>query len=132
MSNFSYNYPSVWTTDGTINNVSITNGNTATSAAIDNNGYILTDISVTVTYGTTANQGINIYVLSDIDGTNYQNVNDGPWGFQMAYSTSTTYHAQFTVLANMVQKFQILLQNNTGATVAACYVRYKQATIQQS
>lgn len=121
------NWDTSWTTTS-ISAATITNGSSSTTAAISNDNKIATEISVTVTYGGTASKGLEVYVLGDVDGTNYEAVADGPWGIEMKKSTSTTYRARFMVSALDYSSFKVHLVNGTGASVTAVTVRYRQAT----
>lgn len=87
-------------------------------------------ISVEIAYGATANQGIYVYLLPAVDDTNYATVNDAQWSVEMPSATSVTRYFTFAVAGEQVDKFKILLENNTGATVTAT-LRYKYSTIDQ-
>jgi len=115
-------------TNTSINSSAVTTGSTATSAAISNDVKIVTEVSVTIAYGGTATEGVKVYLLRDIDGTNYETTNDMPWGFQMPFSTSVTRYRSFTVSGSSISKFKILVSNASGATVTAS-VKFKQATV---
>lgn len=121
------NWADTWTATS-IAASSITNTGTATTAAISNDGKSGTEIGVTIAYGSTADAGVDVYVLREVDG-NYETVNDRPYGFQMPYAISTTKYRTFTVMADRVSKFKIYIENQTGATVTAT-ISYKQATIE--
>lgn len=121
------NWDNSWTATS-IAASSITNTGTATTAAISNDGKSATEIAVTVAYGTTANQGVDVYILRDVNGT-YEAVADRPFGFQMAYGVSTTFHRTITVMADRVSQFKVFVFNQTGATVTAT-VNFKQAVVE--
>ncbi len=119
------NWPISWTT--AINAASVTNGSSSTSSAISNDNKTATEISITVVYGATASQGLNVYILRDVDGTNFEAVADRPWGFVMEKAVSTTFRKTFTVSAYEASQFKVHVVNNTGASVTVT-VRYQQAT----
>ena len=131
ITSYNPNYPASWT-NSSINGSTITDGSNATTAAIDNDNITGTEISVTVVYdATTADEGVKVYVLRDVDGTNYEAVVDGPWSFMMPYTINTTHRRTFTVLGNNTSKFKVEVTNDSGASVTAT-VRYKQFTIDQT
>ncbi|MAT39199.1 MAG: hypothetical protein CL946_06315 [Ectothiorhodospiraceae bacterium] len=122
MSNATFSWSDSWTATS-IFEASIGNGSDATSAAISNDGKIATEISVEVAYGTTATEGVKVYVLRD--GVAYETENDKPFGMSLQYSTSTSYRKTFTVRGDEVSRFKILITNDSGDTVdASAY--YKQ------
>lgn len=128
MATFNPAWDANWT-NTSINGSTITNATTSTiTTAISNDVKIVTEVSVTIAYGGTATEGVKVYLLRDVDGTNYETTNDLPWGFQMPFSTSVTRYRTFTVSGSSISKFKILLSNNSGASVTAT-VKYKQATV---
>ena len=123
------NWDASWTTTS-INNSTITDGNTATTAAIDNDLKAVTEISVEVTYdNTTATEGLKVYILRDIDGTDFEAVADNPTGFQLAVSVSGTHRKTFPIPGDRISKFKVHVTNDSGASVTSTSVRYRQATI---
>lgn len=108
-----------------IDGTAINNEAALTSDAISNHLKLDTEVSVAIAYGATANEGVVVYVLGDTDGTNYETVDDAPWGFDMPYAVSVTRRRRFTVPAQ-VGSFKLLLTNDSGAQAAAT-VRYRQA-----
>lgn len=99
-----------------------------TTAAISLDGVSGVEVSVTIAYGGTFDEGVMVYVLRDIDGTNYEAVADGPWQFEMPGSTSTTYRRQFHVPAITGSSIKVHLVNDSGASVTAS-VSYKAASM---
>jgi hypothetical protein len=127
MGTFGQDWTLDWTTTS-INGSSLSaSGGQATTAAISNDGKLDTEVSVTAAYGagTVGASDCIVYLLRDVDGTNYEAIADGPWGFSLAKTASTTHRRTFTVPAS-VGRFQILVRNNTGVTVTAT-VRFRQA-----
>lgn len=126
MSSITPNWETAWTTTS-ISASAITDGSSSSTAAISNDLKSESEVSVTILYGSTATEGVMVYVLRDVDGTNYEATTDGPWGFMMPYTVSTTHRRAFTVSGDRISSYKIHLVNNTGASVTAT-VRYKQAT----
>jgi hypothetical protein len=127
MTTISTNWDSSWTATS-IASSTVTNTSTATTAAISNDGKSGSEVSVTIAYGGTVNQGVKVYILRDIDGTNYEAVTDKPWGFEMPSSVSTTYRRAFAVCADRISNFKVHVTNDSGASVTAT-VKTRQATI---
>lgn len=129
MATFNPNWDTSWTTTS-INADALTPSDTIqTASPISNDGKAVTEISISVTYDSGAVGGITVYVLRDVNGTDYEDPdNDLPWGFAMPYAVSTTCHRLFSIPGNMISKFHIYISNDSGddATVT---VSYKQATI---
>lgn len=113
-----YDWAASWTADGTISGSNIADAGDATSDEISNDGDLATEVSIEIAYGATANEGVKVYVLRDVDGTNFEAEADSPWGFEMPYSTSTTHRKTFTVPGS-ISAFVILLTNDSGAQVTA-------------
>lgn len=105
----------------------ITDTNFQTSTAVSNDITLGTEVAVEVAYGGTVDEGVKVYVCrEDGDGT-YEDpsANDTPWGFEMPSAVSGTARKSFTVPPS-IPRFQIVLENNTGATVTVS-VDYRQA-----
>jgi len=126
MPTFNPAWDAAWTTTS-INSTSIVTAANSTTAAISSSVKIVTEVSIAIAYAGTATEGVKIYVLRDIDGTNYETVNDMPWGFQMPFAASVTRYRTFTLSGVAISKFKILVSNASGGTVTAT-VRFKQAT----
>lgn len=88
-----------------------------TSVAVSLDGKLAAKIGVTVAYGATVNQGVKVYVLGLVDGTNYEGEADSPWGFEMPATVSTTHRRVFTIPAGLHDSFKILVTNDSGAQV---------------
>lgn len=128
MTSINPSWPASWTATD-ISATSVDDASSASTSAISNDDKIATEVSLEVTYGTTADEGVKIYILRDVDGTDFENPNDNPWGFQMPYTTSTTHRRTFNVPAERTSKFKVHISNDSGAAVTAT-IRYKQATIE--
>jgi hypothetical protein len=120
------NWESSWTTT-TINSSAIANAANAVTAAISMDAQWAIEISVTIVYGSPANQGVRVYVERDVDGTNFESVSDNARGFEMPRATSATRRRTFTLSAQELANFRVRLTNDSGASVTAT-VRYRYAT----
>ena len=113
-------------TNTSINSSAITDTSTATTAEIDNDNKLVTNVSVTIVYGGTATEGVIVRILQDVDGTNSES-DDGAWAIEMPFSVSGTERKVLQVNGE-VAKFKVKLTNDSGATVTAT-VKTKQATV---
>lgn len=132
MATFNPNWDNSWTTTN-INAYALTAASTVqTDTPISNDNKAVTEISISVDYGSGATTGITVYVLRDVNGTDYEDPTvDLPWGFSMPYAVSTTCHRLFSLPGNMMSKFHIYISNDSGDS-ATVTVQYKQATIDLS
>ncbi|WP_166820526.1 hypothetical protein [Thalassoroseus pseudoceratinae] len=121
-------WDSSWTATS-INASTISDSSSATTAAIDNDDKSGTEVSITVAYDGTASDPVTVYLLKDVDGTNYESEDDKPFGFQMPVAASMTHRRTFFVCGESVSKFKIKIVNDSGDSVTAT-VRYKQMTIE--
>ena len=113
-----------------INSSSITSGSTAVTSAISNSGQSGTEVTITIAYNASATAGVNVYVLRDVGGGNFETYNnDAPFAFQMPYTAGGTNYRAFTVMADRVSNFKILINNTSGQSCTAT-VGYKQSSIQ--
>lgn len=135
MADIYVNHDDTWTAS-TIAAAAITSGtasdgaNSATSEVISLDGFDGVIISVQVAYGATINEGVKVYVLSDIDGTLFEAVADGAWGFEMPRTASTTHRRSFSISAEDYATLKVRVANNSGATVTVTvrYKRFKRTT----
>lgn len=123
------NWAAAWS-NTSINGGSISDASNATTAAISNDEVGGTEVSVRVTYGGTATEGIKVYVLRDLDGTNYETVNDNPWGIELPYAVSGSRSRVFTIPSQLASNFKIHVTNDSGAAVT-CTVKTRQFTLDQ-
>lgn len=128
MTNIIQNWDTSWASTS-ISSTSIADGTAATTAALSLDEKSACEVSVTVTYGATATEGVKVYVLRDTDGTNYETVDDKPWGFELAKSSGTTRRRTFTVAADRVSVFKVSVVNDTGDDVTAT-VRTRNAVVE--
>ncbi len=126
MSTFYTDWDASWAATS-INATAIANAGNATTAAISNDLKTATEVSVTAAYGATATQGLKVYILRDVDGTNYEAVADGAWGFEMPKTVSANHRRSFTV-PDSVSNFKVHVTNDSGASVTTT-VRTRQAVV---
>lgn len=107
-----------------LNGSTITNGSESATGAIALDGYLGVEVSVEVAYGGTASAGVQVHILGDIDGTNYEARADLPHGFEMPKTTSTTFRRRFKVSAQDYANFKVNVYNPSGASVTVT-VRYR-------
>ncbi len=95
----------------------IADGNDLCTEAIDNNGKWGSEVTVTVEHGGTANCGVKVYVLRQVDTTTYEDMHSDPWGFEMPYDTNQTVYRTFFVDGVSVSKFKVFISNSSGGSV---------------
>ena len=130
MSETGYNWDAEWTlvdaaialtTAGTVND---------TSAAISLDGKAACEVSVDTDYSdhAKATAGLGIYILRDVNGTDYEGILDLPFGFEMPFTQNGTNRRTFSVNPGQVSSFKIYQAwgNTTANAVAttATYVRF--------
>ncbi len=111
---------------------SLGNGNTALSAAIDNLAdlYEYIDIEVYLaSYTTGSVPFVSIWFLYSVDGTNYEDGSAGTPGtipdrqpdavIPLKSTTASAWRRVAVGIPLGPLKFKVLLQNNTGATLAS-------------
>lgn len=81
-------------------------------------------VSVSCSYGATANEGVKVYVLGDTDGTNYETVASGAWGWEHPKTPGSVLPKLYAVSAVEYSAIIIRVENNSGAGVTVT-VRYK-------
>lgn len=126
-------YSVLWDTSWTATSIAstvIANAGNATTAVIDNQNKFATQIAVRVQYSSTPSAGIIVYILGDIDGTDYQTSADNPFSVQIPGTASGIFNTVIPVLGTMQRRFQVQLVNNSGVS-ATCSVNYMQNVIQQ-
>lgn len=121
--NLSWGFAQVSAAD--VDETAIANSASLTTDPISNDEKLNTEVSIEIAYGGTANEGVRVFILRDVDGTEYEGAADAPWGFAMPHATSVTRRRTFTVPAS-IGRFRVLLTNESGAEVDAS-VRYRQS-----
>ncbi len=133
MSNTGYQWDAAWTT--LQNAVTLTQGGTVEdlSAAVSNDGKAACVVSVDADYGNyaKATAGLKVFVLNDVNGTDYEDDADGAWGMELNYTQAGTNRLTFAVPADVFASFKILLQwgNSTASSTVTVTTSYWQATI---
>jgi len=133
MAETGYNWAASWTTIDAA--IALTNGGTTddTSAAVDLDGKASCLVSVDTDYSNHAlsGTGLEIFILRSVDGTDWEDVSDGPWGFEMPFTQNGTNRRVFLVDCSMHKQFKIYQRwsNATGSSVATSATAYLTATI---
>jgi hypothetical protein len=128
MGNFYTDWDNTWTAETTPNldgTGSIAANASVPGTAISNDLKTATEISVTIVFGTVAADAI-LYILRDVDGTNFEAIADRPFGANIPGTASTTVRRAMTVLA-AISRFKIAVFNPTGNSAITATVRYRQA-----
>lgn len=132
MADTGYNWPLSWTAeyDGTL-----TQGgtDTDTSAAIDLDIKAAIEISIDADYSdhAKATGGLFVYILRDINGTDYETEADNPWGFEMAFVQNGTRRRTFVLSGADFSRFKIFLDwdNSTSSAAVTVATKYQKSTI---
>lgn len=133
MADTGYNWDTSWTT--LQNAVTLTQGGTTenTSSEVDLDGKAACEVSVDADYSNHAKAtgGLFVYVLRDVNGTDYEAETDEPWGFEMVFTQNGTNRRTFSIDPGQVTKFKILLDwdNSTASSSVTVTTSYKTATI---
>lgn len=114
-----------WTADGVISALAIATGASATGDVVSNSGKLDTEVSVEIAYGATYSADVVLYILRDVDGTNYEDKSTA-YGIAIPGAVSTTRRRTITVPAS-IARFKCLVDNPSGASVTAT-VRRRQST----
>lgn len=120
-----YDWDASWTVTS-IEADTITDTNSLTTAAISNDGKLMTEVSVEIIYPVSTTEGVVVYVLRDSEGTD-EAVIDAPFSFVMPHTASTTHQKVFSVPPSY-SSFKIHLVNDSGQTITAD-VNFKQAVV---
>jgi len=114
-----------WSTTS-IASSSIADAGSASTAAISGDLKAETEVSITITYGAIATEGVKVYILRDVDGTNYEAATDSPWVIEMPSAVSATKRK--TINVGNLSSFKVHLTNGSGASITAT-VDYKQSVV---
>ena len=105
------NWPLSWTDEFT---GTLTQGatDTDTSVAIDLDVKASIEISIDVDYSNHAKAtgGLFVYILRDINGTDYESEADNPWGFEMDFLQNGTQRRTFVLHGIDFSRFKISLE----------------------
>ena len=133
MADTGYNWDDSWTTIDAA--IALTTGGTVsdTSDAISLDGKAACEVSIDTDYSdhAKATDGLHVYLLRDINGTDYEGVDDVPFGFEMPFLQNGTRRRTFSVDPGMIGSFKILLVwgNTTASSVATTATSYRTATV---
>jgi hypothetical protein len=113
-----------WTSDD------ITDTSTETGDATSLDGIASMEISIAaVEDNTGAIDGVvNVYVLGDCDGTNYEETNTASYSFSFTPVQNDTVYVRFRLLGSDFSSVKVALNNDAGQTLAMT-VKYRTATI---
>lgn len=106
---------------------------TATSAAQDMDIKAACEISVDADYSNHAKAtgGLKIYILGDINGTDYEVVADLPFGFEMVFTQNGTNRRVFPVDPKQYGSFKVhaVWENTTASSNVSVTVKIRTADI---
>lgn len=119
-----------WATDANLNAASIAANAETDSAVIALNTKIGVQVSIDVTYGgTITGGGVQVYVLCDVDGTNYEaRTTDSPYGFTLPTNASGHVRRTFFVDAEDCPNFKVGVYNPTGNSSVTVTLRTRDVT----
>lgn len=132
VTNFGQNWPSSWTTDGTLSGVTVTNSGNSTSAAILNtaaspNEVLDTECDLEFAYGASSPTGVvTISILRQTQG-GYQATTDPVYQFTLTPTVSVTNHVMFTVPGSEVGGFKVNVSNGSGFSLTSTTLYYRQS-----
>lgn len=133
MGNTGHDWEAAWTEIDAA--IVLTQGGAAsdTSDAQSNDLKSACEISIDTDYSNhaKATAGLFVYIFRDINGTDYEDESDGPWGFEMPFTQNGTNRRTFAVPPDMTSSFKIGLVwlNSTGSSVATVRTMIRQADI---
>jgi len=129
MADTGYNWDAAWTPIDAA--ITLTTGATVddTSAVISLDGKAACEVSIDADYSDAAmtGAGLKVYLLRDVNGTDYEALLDQPWHFEMPFAQNLTRRRAFKVDPSDMGSFKILLYwwNTTASSVVvATSVRY--------
>lgn len=114
-----------WAVDPALSAQAIATGAQAAGTAVSNDGKLDTEVSIEVQYGATYAADVVLYLLRDVDGTNYEG-QETAQGYAVPGAASTTRRRTVTVPAS-VGRFKPFVDNPSGASVTVT-VRTRQST----
>ena len=133
MADTGFNWDAAWSAIDAA--IVLTQGGTVTdtSDAISLDGKAACEVSIDADYSdhAKATAGLSVYLLRDVNGTDYEAVTDLPWGFEMIFTQNSTNRRTFTVDPGSVGSFKILLVwgNTTGSSAVTVATSVRYATI---
>jgi hypothetical protein len=121
MGSYSVDWDASWTAlqdgSGDITDRDLNDETTLTSNALNLDGKLAVEVSVTWVEGNdgAVDGDVYVYVLRDVDGTNYQAITDSPdFGCTIDAAQNATRRKTFTVDAAEVSSFKLLVDNDSG------------------
>ena len=125
-------WPLSWTDEFT---GTLTQGGTDTdlSAAINLAVKASIEISIDVDYSNDAKAtgGLFVYILRDINGTDYETEDDNHWGFEMDFLQNGTRRRTFILHGIDFSRFKIFLDwdNSTASSAATIATKYQKSNV---
>ena len=96
-------------------------------------GYAAIEISVDADYSdhVKATGGLFVYILRDINGTDYETEDDNPWGFEMPFVQNGTRRKTFVLSGADYSRFKIFLDwdNSTAGSNVDVVTSYQKASM---
>ncbi len=133
MADTGINWDTDWTTIDAVTVLTQAGTDDDTSAEIDLDGKAACTITIDVDYSdhVKATGGLFVFVLADINATDFETEDDGPWGFEMPFLQDGTRRRKFFVDPKTYNKFKLYLhwKNSTGSSVATVATKVKYGTI---
>lgn len=113
-----------WTSDAVADTVT----DTGDPTSLD--GLASMEVSIAAVEDNTGaiNGVVNVYVLGDIDGTNYEETTTASYGFSFTPVQNDTVYVRFRILGSDFSAFKLALNNESGQELAMT-VKYRTATI---
>ena len=134
MAGTGYDWDAAWTVDAAA--TVLTTGGTivyTSASAISTDSKAACEVSIDADYSdhAKATAGLSVYVLRDINATDYEGILDLPWGFEMVFTRNATNRRTFSIDCSKVSSFKIYLVwgNTTGSSVATTATSYRFATV---
>lgn len=106
---------------------------TDTSAAIDLDVKASIEITIDADYSdhAKATGGLFVFILRDINGTDYESEADNPWGFEMPFVQNGTRRRSFVLQGIDFSRFKIHLDwdNSTANSAVTVVTNYQKSDI---
>lgn len=135
MADTGYNWDAAWTAlaksgGGDWTALDIANAGNAGSAAISQDVKAATEVGIDLYEDNTGaiSGAVTVYILGDVDGTNYEEMTFCPFQFAVTPIQNDHYYFRFRLLGCDYSSFKVWLLNSSGQTLTTT-VKYRQATI---
>lgn len=122
-----YDWDAGWTV--LVNGQAISSGGDHTSGAVELDQKAAAEVSIEADYAAgSPTEGLRVYLLRELDGTNYETEADEPWGFMLPHSGGVERRRTISVDAAQIGRFKLLCTNDSGVGITVT-VRYRTAVI---